>query len=422
MNYLLFSVYLILLCWLLLRMPVIKNLGINNKTIIGLFLFKVIAGIAIGWISIHIYGPGNDYWDINDEAWKEYQLLITSPGKYFINLFTSDYPGGYSGMFGSYDSYWNDLTGNIIIKLVSIFNILSRGDYYINSLFFNFIIFFGHVTFYKLFIKIYPHKKTGVIIGCFLLPSTIYFSSGIHKDGLVFLMLSVLVYWVYQWLQQNKITIKRLLLICVCLIFLFLIRPFIFIALAPALAAWFIAVKTKWPVLWTFTGVYLITGLLFFNIGSVLNKIKPMEIIIAKQTEYLQLQKSDTEIKLTPLQPNFKSFATNAPQALNHLLLRPYVWELPVKSLLPLNIELAFYQILFLLFLFFRKRDAESANRLFYCFIVFFTLTIFLLIGYIVPNLGSIVRYRSIYLPLLITPLLCLVDWNKLIKPSKIIK
>ena len=325
-------------------------------------------------------------------------------------------------MFGSYDSYWNDLTGNIIIKLVSIFNILSRGDYYINSLFFNFIIFFGHVTFYKLFIKIYPHKKTGVIIGCFLLPSTIYFSSGIHKDGLVFLMLSILIYFVYQWQQQNKITIKRLLLICVCLLFLFLLRPFIFIALVPALAAWVIAVKTKCRVLWTFTGVYLITGFLFFNIGSVLNKIKPMEIIIAKQTEYLQLQKSDTEIKLTPLQPNFKSFATNAPQALNHLLLRPYVWELPVKSLLPLNIELAFYQILFLLFLFFRKRDAESANRLFYCFIVFFTLTIFLLIGYIVPNLGSIVRYRSIYLPLLITPLLCLVDWNKLIKPSKITK
>ena len=325
-------------------------------------------------------------------------------------------------MFGSYDSYWNDLTGNIIIKLVSIFNILSRGDYYINSLFFNFIIFFGHVTFYKLFIKIYPHKKTGVIIGCFLLPSTIYFSSGIHKDGLVFLMLSILIYFVYQWQQQNKITIKRLLLICVCLLFLFLIRPFIFIALVPALLAWFIAVKTKWPAWCIFTGVYLISGLLFFNIGQVFNKIKPMEIIIAKQTEYLKLVNSDTEIKLTPLQPNFKSFATNAPQALNHLLLRPYVWELPVKSLLPLNIELAFYQILFLLFLFFRKRDAESANRLFYCFIVFFTLTIFLLIGYIVPNLGSIVRYRSIYLPLLITPLLCLVDWNKLIKPSKIIK
>ena len=261
-----------------------------------------------------------------------------------------------------------------------------------------------------------------MIIGCFLLPSTIYFSSGIHKDGLVFLMLSVLVYCVYQWLQQNKLTIKRLILICVSLLFLFLIRPFIFIALAPALAAWVIAVKTKWRVLWTFTGVYLITGLLFFNIGSVLNKIKPMEIIIAKQTEYLKLVNSDTEIKLTPLQPNFKSFAANAPQSFNHLLLRPYLWELPVKSLLPLNIELAFYQILFLLFLFFRRKDTQSSNLPFCCFIIFFTFTVFLLIGYIVPNLGSIVRYRSIYLPLLITPLLCLVDWNKLIKPSKIIK
>ena len=401
-------------------MPFIKRSGINSKVVIGLFLLKIIAGIAIGWLSLHFYGPGNDYWNINTEAWKEYQLLMTDPGKYFTNIFTSDYPGGYSGIFSSIDSFWNDLKGNIIIKLVSLFNIFSRGNYYINSLFFNFLVFFGHVALYRVFTKVYPGRSMLVIIGCFLLPSMIYFSSGIHKDGIVFLMLAILIYGIYQSLHQNRFTKKYLLLISISLVLLFLIRHFIFIALVPALVAWIVSVKFKQSPLKIFAIVYLVTGLLLFNINSLIKPVRPLEIITQKQSAYLHLAKSETEINLTPLNPDFKSFATNAPQALNHVLLRPYLWELPVKSLLPLNIELTIYQILFLTFLFFRRKEGNGSNTPFIYFTVFFTLTIFLLIGYIVPNLGSIVRYRSLYFPLIITPLLCSIDWGKVKNVLKI--
>jgi hypothetical protein len=422
LNYLLFAVYLILLCWLMTRVPFVKRSGISGKIIILLFLLKIAAGIAIGWLSLHVYGTGNDYWDMNTEGWKEYQLLVNDPGEYFRNIFTSGYPEGYSGFFSSVDSFWNDLKGNIIIKLVSVFNIFSRGDYYINSLFFNFLVFFGHVALYRLFIKIYPGRTTLVIIGCFLLPSLIYFSSGIHKDGIVFLMLSVLIYCIYQSLQQNRINKKYLLLIIVSLIFLLLIRHFIFIALVPALMAWIISVKFKQAPVKVFAIVYVVAGLLLFNINSLISQVKPLEIITRKQYDYMHLPKSETEINLTTLNPNFKSFASNTPQALNHILFRPYLWELPVKSLLPLNIELLLYQLLFLAFLFFRRRETILTNTPFIWFAIVFTLSIFLLTGYIVPNLGSIVRYRSLYLPLIITPLLCSIDWDKLRNVIKIKK
>jgi len=414
LNYLLFAVYLILLCWLLLRTPFIKKAGINPKLVAALFLFKVVAGIAIGWVSLHFYGTGNDYWDVNTEAWKEYQLLFSAPGTYFTNIFTSDYPGGYSGIFSSFDSFWNDLKGNIIIKLVSVFNLFSRGDYYVNSLFFNFLVFFGHVALYRVFTKVYPGRPVLVIIGCFLLPSMLYFSSGIHKDGIVFLMLAILIYCVYHSLQEKRFTKKRLLLIFISLILLFLVRHFLLIALVPALSGWIISVKLQQPAARTFAIVYLVSGILFFTVGSLSNKINPLEIIVEKQTEYLKLPKSETQINLTPLDPDLKSFTANAPQALNHLLLRPYLWELPVKSLLPLNIELALYQLLLLLFLFFRRKGTNAANIPFIYFAILFTMTLFLLTGYIVPNLGSIVRYRSLYLPLIITPLLCSIDWSRL--------
>ncbi|WP_462253906.1 hypothetical protein, partial [Ferruginibacter sp.] len=132
---------------------------------------KIIAGLAIGWISYNLYNTGNDYWDVNREGWKEYQLLLSDPKEYFTNIFKSQYSQGYGGMFDSFQSFWNDLRNNIIIKFLSVCNIFSRGNYYINSLFFNFFCFLGHVAFYRIFIQIYKKQQWAVIICCFLLPS-----------------------------------------------------------------------------------------------------------------------------------------------------------------------------------------------------------------------------------------------------------
>jgi hypothetical protein len=250
-----------------------------------------------------------------------------------------------------------------------------------------------------------------VIIGCFLLPSTLYFSSGIHKDGVVFLMMATAIYSVYQSLFKNAFSVKRILLIITSLALLFLVRNFVLLALLPALFAWILSAKTKWNVALVFASVYILSGLLFFNISSINPKINPPAIIAQKQAAYMSLPVAATQIELTPLQPSFKSFAANAPQALLHVLLMPYPGERPY-SLLPFSLELFFYLFLLLrLFLFWRKKALVS-DKPFLFFILFFTFTVFLFIGYIVPNMGSLVRYRSLFFPLIITPLLCSVDWK----------
>lgn len=415
LTYLLFVVYLVLLCWLLLRIPFYKNAGINKRLLLALFLLKICAGIVIGWVSIHIYGPGNDYWDMHDFALEEYQLLFSDTGRYFSNLFTSDYQHGYSGLFRSSDSYWNDLRSNIVVKLVSLFNIFSLGSYYINSLFFNFIVFFGHICFYRLFIGIFPKCKWQVIVGAFLLPSALYFSSGIHKDGLVFLLLAVLLYSVHQSIIKNKVTVKRFFLILISFFLLLLLRNYVCLALLPALFAWTLTAKTKWRPAFVFGATYLAAGLVLFNLGEVAGRWDPLNIIINKQKDYSQLPLAATQIQLTPLQPTIVSFVANAPEAVNHSLMRPYVWDTPVQSTLPFALELLGYELLLLLVIFFRSRHLGPASPAFLFFAFSFCLAVFLLIGYIVPNLGSLVRYRSLYLPICITPMLCMVDWIKLL-------
>jgi hypothetical protein len=414
LPYILFIIYLVILCWLLTKIRFIKNSGLTNKYIVLLFLAKIFAGLAIGWISLHIYSTGNDYWDINREGWKEYQLLWSDPHEYFTNLFRSGYSQGYGGVFDSFQSFWNDLRNNIIIKMLSVFNFITRGNYYLNSLFFNFFGFIGHVAFYRIFIQVFKKQQLAVIACCFLLPSMLYFTSGIQKDGIVFTTLGLLLYAVFQSLQENYFTIKRSLIILLGFVILFLIRSYVLINLLPALIIWILVVRYKWKPLKSFFIGYGIAALLFFNFNTLVPSVDPLKTVTDKQAAFFTLPIAATQIKLDTLRPDFKSFLFNAPQALDHLLLRPYPSEVPAPSILPVNIELLVFQFLFLLYLFFNRKPEASERDPFLLFGIFFALSMFLFIGYIMPNLGSIIRYRAVYLIFLITPVICRINWQKL--------
>jgi hypothetical protein len=95
-------------------------------------------------LSFHIYGI------------EEFNLLFSDPGKYFTDFFTDTRGNHYSGFFATSDSFWNDAKSNLIIKLLSIFDIFSGKNFFINSLFYNFLVFFGIVALFKVFIRKFP--------------------------------------------------------------------------------------------------------------------------------------------------------------------------------------------------------------------------------------------------------------------------
>jgi hypothetical protein len=421
-SYFFILAYLAAFCWLVPRIGFIKRSGIHSQVIVVLFLFKILAGFVLGWVSLHF--SDSDYWLLNNDGWAEYQLLFRDPGAYFTNLFSSaDYPKGYGGMLDSVQSFWNDLKYNIVVKLLSIFNIFSRGNYYINSIFFNVLGFFGHVALYRVFIQIYRGRYNAVIIGCFLLPSLLYFSSAVHKDCIVFTALGILCLALYQSFSRQRLTLKRFTWLCIALATLLLLRNVVFMAVLPAMAAYWLAHYSKWKPLLVFATVYCMSAIIFFNAWRISPSLDFMAILAQKQWYFLQAMDANTAIEINTLKPTISSFAGNIPQALNHTLMRPYLTEHPNFFLIPIAVELFVYQLLFVLFLFFRIRhSATQEGRIFVLFGIFLTLTVFLNIGYIVTNLGSIVRYRSIYLPLLLTPLLAATDWQKLMAFFKLKK
>jgi hypothetical protein len=230
------------------------------------------------------------------------------------------------------------------------------------------------------------------------------------------------VFNIAESLGQHSFSLKRVLMIIFSLSLLFLVRNYVVLAFLPAALAWVLTSKMKWQALPSFLVVFAIAGIVFFNMDRILPAANPLATIVQKQSDYFSLKQPVTAIEVDTLRPDFRSFAYNAPQAFNHILLRPYLAELPSKILLPMNIELFLYQLLFVIFLFFHKRYYRENGAALVYFAIFFTLTVFLFTGYIVPNLGSIIRYRSLYLPFLVTPILCSINWDRIRRLLKLDK
>ena len=154
--------------------------------------------------------------------------MLSDPKEYLVNLFTNSGNGSLTALFDSADSYWNNLRSNIIIKLLSIFDVFTNCNYFINTLFYNFMIFFGSISLYRVFIQIFPAKKSTLVVTLFLLPSFLYFTSGIHRDGLIFLSLGVVCYNMFCLIRKEGAVLKRIIFIFLGISIIFLLRNFVF--------------------------------------------------------------------------------------------------------------------------------------------------------------------------------------------------
>ena len=52
---------------------------------------------------------------------------------------------------------------------------------------------------------VFPGKKMAVLFATFLVPSFLYWTSGIHKEGLIFTGISLIIYCIYFGTQRKKV-------------------------------------------------------------------------------------------------------------------------------------------------------------------------------------------------------------------------
>jgi hypothetical protein len=411
LTFLLFIFYSVLFCWLITRIRFFKESGLSVRFLITLFLLRILVLIINCYVNLY-YLPVSDSVILNGMGIDEFHLLFQNPHEYLVNIFHTNSPDAYSRLLDDSHSFWNNLRTNLILKMLSIFNFFSFKSFLINTLFFNFLVFFGFVALYKVFIKIFPASFYQLIICIFLLPSAFYFSSEIHRDGLILLSLSMIIYHLFFILNYHQFSWKRIWTITAFLLLIFLLRNFVFITLIPALIAWILSKKFSKHVFICFVIVYLFSTILFFCSGFISDRGNLPQYVTARQQSFVEIGKMGAStINIHPLYPNFKSFLMNAPEALNHALMRPYLSKTGSAQYIPFALEVFIIEILFFIFIFFRKNNIPPDPLIY--FGIFFSLSMLLITGYTVPIIGAIVRYRSIYLIFLLIPVVCYTDWKK---------
>ena len=373
------------------------------------------AGIFYGWMGVY-YGEMAqmvDTWAYHYISLEETKLLKSNPGAFF-NIW-STYEDGFSNFLYSHNSWWNDIKATLLTKIMAIFNLASFGNYFINVIFFSFFTLFGPIALFRIMQDIFPGRKFLLLLACFLIPSFLYWTSGLLKEGLIFLGLSLLFYHIYFGIKIKKFSLSRILTIAFCFLFVLILRNFLAVVLLPPLFAWILSTRLKVRPLVVFTAVMVVSIALFFLAVHIDARLDFPKATVVKQQEFLQLSGRST-VAVRELEPHFESFLANLPQALSLSILRPYPSDVAHLLSLTAAVEINLLLLLFLVSVIFRKKDVVTTrhSHAFLVFCIFFSLSVLLMVGYTVNNLGAIVRYRSIVLPLLMIPVLARIDWNRL--------
>lgn len=412
-EFIFFTIYIIACFYAFPRLGFIKRANLSALNVRLLLGFKLLVAVACAFYFQNV-SQFSDSLLYNEAGKVVTPLLRSDPFSFFTTTGANSSNYALSGLFESSYSLWADLRFSLMYKMVAIFNLITAGNFYLNSVVFSSIVFFGHIAFYRIYTDLYRGHKIKLLVTCFVLPSVLMYTACVHKDGLTFLFVGLLSYIFYSFLKKDSgFKFKYLLPFLISLLGIFLFRNYVLLALLPAMfTAWLcktLPFNKKAVVAFSY-GTYAV---LFFLSKYIHRSLNLPAAVIKRKLDFVAAGDGNTTLPMGELYPTAGSFLQNLPQAVNHTLLRPYLWEFPGFGILLTALELFFYQLIFVAFLFCRnKKESMLNNYNIYAFAFFISMV--LIIGYTIPNVGAIVRYRTLLWIFVLCPMVCCIDWRRL--------
>jgi hypothetical protein len=415
--------YIALFLWLIARSAYFKKSGLSVQSLQLAFLLKVSCGAVLFLLYTYYYPVRKDAdtFKYFDDSRFLYEALWTKPMDFFKMLFGIGCQNEYfetmyfdkmNNWFRSYDNgLLND--NRLVIRINAVFRIVSFGNYHVHSLLLNFLAFIGSYSLARLFL-VFTDSKWKTYLAVYLIPSVVFWSSGILKEAVLLFALG-LFGWNFYRLMFEKWQWKRVPFLLFLLAILLVMKLYVFIAFVPAVLAWWISKYTKRTIL--VHASMIIGGILFgLALAQIVPSLNFIEIMANKQCDFINLSKAfnvNSAIEMSYLEPNLWSFIKATPQALINSFTRP--WPTEIKSILffpPLLENLFIIGILILSWFYGKKVSAMQWKFVIFC--LTFSIILFLIIGLTTPILGAIVRYKIPAIPFLMFAALMFFDGQKL--------
>lgn len=242
---------------------------------------------------------------------------------------------------------------------------------------------------------------------------TIFWTSGLRKDGLIFLGVAIYLYSFFKILyQKDKSYVKQFIF---SIILLFFTRHWLLFTLLPITLVFLILLKLEGKLRY----IYAFLLPFFVSIIILIKYLK--KILIFKNNQFHQEQGS-TRIPLPVLTNSFKQFFFAIPKAIrNNFIDYPSSFKLDKTTFILFNFESLILLISIILLAFFLKKFDYKFKVIIFCFFLLCFLN-FLSISLVVPFQRAILRYRTIFEMILITICYLSTDFKKIRGTYKILK
>jgi hypothetical protein len=397
---------------------------ISKKVMSFLFLAKVLAGIALALIYTYYYGDkltgdihkyyqdGTMIFNALFENPVEYLKIVTGIGYDDNQIYKSLEETTYWYKSFNYELYNDNRT---VIRFNAIISLFSFGSFYVHTVFMAFLSFIGFAAILKIFIPIFRDKKTLLLISIFLLPSVIFWSSSILKEGVLMFGFGLLFYSFIKMVRE-KLSVKIVILFLFSLFILLISKFYVLVAATPGLLFLLLIYKSKNRFLiLKFLAVHLLLVLIAANTYRF-SKYDFINIVHLKQQDFLNSVEATKNVGSTLAIPEFEpsliGILKAAPHAFVNTYFRPHIFE--SYSVIVLLAALENLLIVLMTVLCFIFPSRKIPDKPLFLFSISFVIMIFVLSGLTTPVMGALVRYKIPALPFLFIIFITLIDTNRI--------
>jgi hypothetical protein len=396
---------------------------------------KIIGGISFGLIYMFYYGYG-DTFTYFESAKILGDVFIEDP-VYGLQLIfeVTDYVRVEDYLYNQFlVNYYRGDDTFTVIKIAGLLSALAFGGYFSTTILFSCFAFFGQWKLYQTFIDRYPNIKFELAVAHFFIPSVVFWGSGIMKDSLVIGFLGLLIYSIDQAFFQGKKKVKSIITILISSYFIYTIKSYVLLALAPAIIFWvFFTFSSKiknvvvkfvvFPLVFVLVSLLSVYGyLLVESIDKKFDSDRLMEqAYIYQINHYTEIEKEGTRSGYTlgEFDQSFGGMVEKVFPAIGTTLFRPFPWEIKNFVMALSGLE-SFALTIFTLFVFYKVKIRNLLSYLgsdgFIVLAIVFTLFFAFIVGFSSYNFGALARYKIPCMSFYLSVLFLLINSPKTIK------
>jgi hypothetical protein len=363
---------------------------------VALLYFYIVSTTTTHYDSrIYIRDANIIYSSLQESIWY-YLHLTLGPNDY---LPEPDHLCAYIDPMG----FWYDQGNYIMVRINAIFRLFSFGYSSLHYIFFSMLSYIGAYNLYRFFERQTKVPSMYLALPIFFFPGTLFWTSGGHKEAIVFLCIGLIFNMIARITEGNR-KWTTLTTLTFFLFILALVRFYTLVIFIPGLIGYILVYLKRWKPWPTFAVLYaaFIICALLFDINS--DGYRVAEEITIRQQTFLKSD-GNTSFDLPSVSNSWTRIFSVLPHAIINPYCRPFINDCSHTLCVLGGIEsMVLLSIIF--FLIIRVKWNLLVSNPNAILALSFGVLIQLLIGLIVNNAGAIVRYRSVAIPLIIIGLL----------------